>query len=682
MKGPVGELYQIRDGEKTALTTEKSDEYTASHHITSLTSNQLNAIPTRASNNFTLHHHHVKSLLCAVFISGRFANSVDSLQQNVKATSMHCDWAVVSSKPLPLQVAHFIDANQMDISEDASSSYSLFIQRLSNISTGYHRIWLLDEAVQLTDFDIPRFIATWELSFWPHTPPLVAHPILSPSSPFEFTSAEYWLPPDPSRHVLAVEADFLPLTSMAMETSFFRWFTAHVASPVVGSMNASSSLALASLVCKAALAFGAHKEVKYPCALIVASEAKLVADSSNAVADEGDLLSTTLTNLRNEFPSWVYWPFDEHHPPFRRQLSAKVLSPHFLDVYRAEALRLRNVSQRVEAAVAVHVTRIARNALKTHRASHLSTSIKTVLLTHTATLEEKPCQRPLTAIYPKTDADAFVVALYFPQFHRDSYNDKLWGTGFTDWENIESKPSFNRLGVPVLEPTIDLGRYDLTDRLVRKAQGCLAKQSGVDAFAYHHYWFYDGKDTAALSAPLEKLLEDGEPDLPFMLHWANHPWTNTWSGEGEEKVLQDQLFPPADSPSVYKHYAFLRRYFLHKYYVRVKGAPVFMIYMAYQRGNLPSILAKFNELARNDSLPGLHFVRSTPEVLHPTEVSSQSQGANNRGLSIWSDRDTTYQADLFYPSAPETTELPNARRIPVQCMKGDKTTRGHSHRPH
>jgi len=78
-----------------------------------------------------------------------------------------------------------------------------------------------------------------ELAFWPHPPPLIAHPVISyprTSSQFPFTTKEFWLPQSrlPQRHpILAVETDYLPTTALAMETSFFRWFGAFFVHPMV-----------------------------------------------------------------------------------------------------------------------------------------------------------------------------------------------------------------------------------------------------------------------------------------------------------------------------------------------------------------------------------------------------------------------------------------------------------------
>ena len=85
-----------------------------------------------------------------------------------------------------------------------------------------------------------------------------------------------------------------------------------------------------------------------------------------------------------------------------------------------------------------------------------------------------------------------ILALYFPQFHPDPINDRLWGVNFTDWDSLRRAPKTNRLGYQIPRPT-ELGYYDLSDTAsdVRRKQGELAREYGIDAFAYHHYWFYD-----------------------------------------------------------------------------------------------------------------------------------------------------------------------------------------------
>ena len=96
---------------------------------------------------------------------------------------------------------------------------------------------MLDRTIELGDLDIPRFLAIWELAFWPHPPPLLAHPLLSSAEDrgdeFEFLASERW----EGSTVLAVETDYLPLTAVAMETSFFRWFGKYIADEVCRAVN-------------------------------------------------------------------------------------------------------------------------------------------------------------------------------------------------------------------------------------------------------------------------------------------------------------------------------------------------------------------------------------------------------------------------------------------------------------
>ncbi len=207
-----------------------------------------------------------------------------------------------------------------------------------------------------------------------------------------------------------------------------------------------------------------------------------------------------------------------------------------------------------------------------------------------------------------------ILALVFPQFHSDSLNDNLWGKGFTDWNNLKNAPKKNRLGLDIPQPT-ELGFYDLTHSEPRKKQGELANQYGLDGFVYHHYWFYDNEHPGpTLHAPLEAMLKDGHPDVPFALDWVALKWDKSWHGkvrEGfefkEPNVLQKQYFPTNyTDPAITEHYNWLRQFFHHKNYIKVEGQPLLMLYTK-KPGSFP-VLERLRELAIRDGFPGLYII--------------------------------------------------------------------------
>ena len=163
-----------------------------------------------------------------------------------------------------------------------------------------------------------------------------------------------------------------------------------------------------------------------------------------------------------------------------------------------------------------------------------------------------------------------VLAFYLPQFHQIPENDAWWGTGFTDWANVDrARPLYEGHSQPV-EPG-ELGRYDLSDPDVMRSQAALAVEHGVDGFVMHHYWF-DGRKL--LDTPLRNLLDDPSIEFPFALCWANENWTRRWDGldsdvliaqsysEGWADRFYDDILPALNDPR----------------YVTVDGRPLLVLY--------------------------------------------------------------------------------------------------------
>lgn len=235
------------------------------------------------------------------------------------------------------------------------------------------------------------------------------------------------------------------------------------------------------------------------------------------------------------------------------------------------------------------------------------------------------------------------MCFYLPQFHRVPENDRWWGEGFTEWTLVrEAHPLFAGHAQPVV-PHADIGYYDLTDTAVRQRQADLAREYGVYGFCYYHYWF---AGTRLLHTPLELMLEDGQPDLPFCLCWANEPWSRRWSGEDQE-VLQSQVYGGSDDWQA--HFAELSRFFDHPNYIRVDGCPVFLVYRIGHVTDAAAMVACWRELARTRGYAGLHIVavqgafddnRDVPPFVdavaehHPSFVLAQATPLVVKGVKV------------------------------------------------
>ena len=196
-----------------------------------------------------------------------------------------------------------------------------------------------------------------------------------------------------------------------------------------------------------------------------------------------------------------------------------------------------------------------------------------------------------------------VVALYLPQYHPVPENDEWWGKGFTEWTNVtKARPLFKGHKQPNLPA--DLGFYDLRLPEARAAQAALARAYGVGAFCYYHYWFGNGR--RLLEQPFNEVLASGQPDLPFMLCWANQTWAGIWHGSAG-RTLIEQLYP--GRPDHEKHFeTALLPAFQDPRYLRVNDKPVFMVYRAQDLPDCAQTLQLWRDMARAAGLPGLYLL--------------------------------------------------------------------------
>jgi lipopolysaccharide biosynthesis protein len=207
-----------------------------------------------------------------------------------------------------------------------------------------------------------------------------------------------------------------------------------------------------------------------------------------------------------------------------------------------------------------------------------------------------------------------LIAFYLPQYHPIPENNEWWGNGFTEWTNVaKAKPLFRGHYQPHVPA--DLGFYDLRVPETRTAQADMAREYGIEAFCYYHYWFGGKK---ILERPFSEVLQSGQPDFPFCLCWANQTWTGIWHG-CPDRVLIEQTYPGYDD--YHSHFQALLPAFHDRRYVRVDGKPLFLIYRPKELPDVRKVLDFWRSIAAKSGLTGLHLVA----VLHGKETWNLQQ---------------------------------------------------------
>ena len=220
---------------------------------------------------------------------------------------------------------------------------------------------------------------------------------------------------------------------------------------------------------------------------------------------------------------------------------------------------------------------------------------------------------------------ARLIAYYLPQFHPIPENDDAWGAGFTEWTNVaQARPLFKGHYQPRVPA--DLGFYDLRLPEVREQQVQMAREAGVEAFCYYHYWMGNGKQL--LQRPFNEVLASGKPDFPFCLAWANHEWTTkTWQNGGKTKMIAPMVY--GDEADYKAHFDYVLPAFRDHRYVTVDGKPIFSIYDPYRFTEVARFMELWRQWAAENGLPGIHF---TAMISNTTTVKRRDDGGFDRVL--------------------------------------------------
>ena len=223
------------------------------------------------------------------------------------------------------------------------------------------------------------------------------------------------------------------------------------------------------------------------------------------------------------------------------------------------------------------------------------------------------------------------LALYLPQYHPVPENDEWWGHGFTEWTNVaKARPLFRGHKQPHIPG--ELGFYDLRLAETREAQAQLAREYGVEAFVYWHYWFGGRR---LLERPFQEVLKTGKPDLPFCLGWANHSWSGIWMGE-TDRVLVEQTYPGRQDYE--EHFAALLPAFADARYLRVNGAAFFLVFRPWELPDSRLFTDIWRECAARSGVGPLHLVGIGPPAWSPAVHGFDAvvpQWLPERASGIW-----------------------------------------------
>lgn len=259
---------------------------------------------------------------------------------------------------------------------------------------------------------------------------------------------------------------------------------------------------------------------------------------------------------------------------------------------------------------------------------------------HTLCLTNNKTIADLPRLNAMSEYKIDLIPIVFPQFHAIPENDQFWGPGFTEWTLLQTMPD-DIGGLPIKRPHPDIGCYNLLEHTTRKRMA-QSRQYGIGGFCYYHYWFGQQK---VMYKPLELMLLDGEPNLPFFFSWANETWTRRWDGGNNEVLLKQSYDNESDNII---HFNYLVQFFFHPNYIKIEGKPVFAFYRIdiEDQPALLSVMTLWEKLAIRRGFPGIFFLKTMNGF-------ASSNSSSTTGISGVIEFNPSYVLQLHYSECIE-----------------------------
>ena len=195
-----------------------------------------------------------------------------------------------------------------------------------------------------------------------------------------------------------------------------------------------------------------------------------------------------------------------------------------------------------------------------------------------------------------------ILGIYLPAFHQTELNDRVWGKGFVEWQNVKNaKKLYNEHYQPII-PYND-NYYDLSNKEEIRKQIKMAKDYCVDGFIFYHYWFGNGEMT--LEKPAEILKKELDDKIEYCFCWANHSWITNWHDQPPILMVEQKY---GDKNDWKKHIDYLIDFFKDDRYIKINNRPVIYIYNMSEINNFDEMLKLWNSELKKAGLNEIYIV--------------------------------------------------------------------------